>query len=109
MPVDNRGYFTAEQKSAEAEPQTVQTSAVAALQTSSPSPAPVAATATVAAVPPVQHVSHPALDKLFQILTALEPFLLAAAVPFIKNPNTVAIIQNEAPVAQAITSTLSNL
>lgn len=111
MPTDNRGYFTADfpftNKATESE--AVQASAETAVQNAAPSPAPVAVTHAQVAAVAAQPVSHPALDKLFLILSALEPLLLAGAAPFIKNPNTQAIIQEEAPIAQALSQALSGL
>lgn len=117
MPTDHRGYFTADPKSvSHAQSAPVPAATVEAVQGTASSPAPVAANqiapiavAVAAAPPAVQAVSHPALDKLFQILTLLEPLVLAGAAPFIKNPQTAAIIQEEAPVVEAITTALSGL
>lgn len=110
MPTDLRGYFVAD-KSPDVEPQTVQATATTAVQVTAPSPAPIAVTASVVApaAPVVQVVSHPALDKLFQILTALEPLIFAGSLPFIKNAKTQAVLTEELPVAQAVTGALGTL
>lgn len=68
-------------------------------------------------VRPVPAVAiHPAIassptkfQKFMDVLSGLEPVVLAGVSPFVKNPATGAIVAAEAPIAQAFLAALSKL
>ena len=58
---------------------------------------------------PALAASPSGFQKFVGILEALEPVVLAGVAPFIKNPATGAIIEDESPLVQALLTALSKL